>query len=438
VLARLCQLAPAALVALCIAGAGALFAPTSAAAATTTTTTPAAASSVAGKLIAADQPVAGVRIVASQGGKVVAQTRSDASGAWTLPIPKPGVYKVELDTTTLPAGVTAARSVLPNVRVFGGFQQHALFPLTAKGEKVAAAPSRFDQLLNLFVSGVRFGLIIALCAVGLSLIYGTTGLVNFAHGELVTFGALIAYLVNTMTSGPKLPFFAAVLIGVAAAGLLGAALDLGIFQPMVHRRTGAFARMLVSIGLALFLRYLYEVIFDASPRSFRQYAAPSPVKFGPLELPARDYAIMVICLVVLVGVGLTLQRSRLGTAVRAVSDERELSSASGIDVERIVLIVWFSGAALAGLGGIMLGLGSEGVQWNMGFRLLLTTFAAVVLGGLGNPYGAIAGGLVVGIASQVGTYWLPSDMQFAVALAILIIVLLVRPQGILGVRERIG
>jgi branched-chain amino acid transport system permease protein len=86
----------------------------------------------------------------------------------------------------------------------------------------------------------------------------------------------------------------------------------------------------------------------------------------------------------------------------------------------------------------MLGLGSEGVQWNMGFRVLLTVFAAVILGGLGSPFGAMAGGLVVGIASQVGTYWLPSDMQFAIALVILILVLLTRPQGIFGVRERIG
>jgi len=254
----------------------------------------------------------------------------------------------------------------------------------------------------------------------------------------VTFGALIAYLVNTMSSGPQLPFVVAAIIGVAATGLLGAACELGIFRPMVHRRSGAVSRMLVSIGLALFLRYLYEVIFDASPRSFRQYAAPSPVKLGPIELPVRDYVIMAICFVVLVAVAALLTKSRLGTAIRAVADERDLSSASGINVERVVLLVWISGAGLAGLGGIMLGLGSEGVQWNMGFRVLLTVFAAVILGGLGSPFGAMAGGLVVGIASQVGTYWLPSDMQFAIALAILIIVLLTRPQGIFGVQERIG
>jgi branched-chain amino acid transport system permease protein len=123
--------------------------------------------------------------------------------------------------------------------------------------------------------------------------------------------------------------------------------------------------------------------------------------------------------------------------VRAVSDERDLASASGIDVQRVVLLVWIGGGMLAGLGGVMLAV-SQSVQWNLGFRLLLTMFAAVVLGGLGNPYGAMAGGLAVGVTSQVSTYWLPADFQFAVALAILILVLLVRPQGLLGVRERIG
>jgi branched-chain amino acid transport system permease protein len=425
-----------------VAAVAVLFGAGRAAAAPTTSTTPppapASGSTVSGTLTAGGEPVAGAHITASQGSKVVQEARSDDKGVWTFRNLPPGVYALRLDPTTLPEGVTAGHTELPNFRVFGGFPQHALFPLAEKGAKSASGPSTFDQLLDLFVSGIRFGLIVALCAVGLSMIYGTTGLVNFAHGELVTFGALIAYLVNTMSSGPQLPFVIAAVVGVAATGLLGAACELGIFRPMVHRRSGAVSRMLVSIGLALFLRYLYEVIFDASPRSFRQYAAPSPVKFGPIELPVRDYFIIAICFVVLVAVALLLTRSRLGTAVRAVADERELSSASGINVERVVLLVWVSGAALAGLGGIMLGLGSEGVQWNMGFRVLLTVFAAVILGGLGSPFGAMAGGLVVGIASQVGTYWLPSDMQFAIALVILILVLLTRPQGIFGVRERIG
>ena len=240
-----------------------------------------------------------------------------------------------------------------------------------------------------------------------------------------------------MTSGPRVSLVLAAVLGLLFTGLLGAGIELGIFRPMTRLRTGAIARMLVSIGLALFLRYLYQVIFSGNSRSFRQYSAQSPVTFGPLEFPIRDYAVMAISIVALVAVGMALQRTRLGTAIRAVSDERELASVSGIDAGRVVLMVWIGGAALAGLGGVLLGV-SQSVQWNMGFRLLLTMFAAVVLGGLGNPFGAMVGGLVVGVASQVSTYWLPSDFQFAIALVILILVLLVRPQGILGVRERIG
>ena len=232
-----------------------------AAAAPTTTTTAPTATTVSGTLTAAGKAVAGARITASQNGKLVAQAVSDSAGTWTLAIPRPGTYQLELNPNTLPPGVTAARTVLPSFRVFGGFPQHALFPLTLKGSESVGGPSRFDQLLNLFVSGVRFGLIVALCAVGLSLIYATTGLVNFANGELVTFGALIAYLASTMSTGPRLSLVFAAIVGVAATGLLGALCELAIFRPMVHRRSGAVSRMLVSIGLALFLRYLYEIVF---------------------------------------------------------------------------------------------------------------------------------------------------------------------------------
>jgi branched-chain amino acid transport system permease protein len=206
---------------------------------------------------------------------------------------------------------------------------------------------------------------------------------------------------------------------------------------MTRRRTGTVARMLVSIGLALFLRYLYQVIFEGNPKAFRQYSVQGPFDIGPVSLPPREYVVSMVSLVVLIAVGVLLQRTRLGTAVRAVSDERDLASASGIDVRRVVLVVWISGGMLAGLGGVLLAV-SQSVQWNLGFRLLLTMFAAVVLGGLGNPYGAMVGGLVVGVASQVSTYWVPADFQIAIALAILILVLLIRPQGLLGVRERVG
>lgn len=400
-------------------------------------TTAASGTLVNGVLTFGGRPVAGVKMTASKGSTQVAQSTSDAKGEWSLAVPGPGIYRIKLDTSTLPKGVQATRFELPNFRVFGTFTQHAVFKLTRENEKESTGPSRFDRFANLFVSGIRFGLIVGLCSVGLSIIYGTTGLVNFAHGELVTFGALIAWLFSTMSSGPRLSLFLAAAIAVLASGLLGGVLEVVVWRSMVRKRSGAVARMLVSIGLALFLRYIYQAVFSGNPRSYRQYSAQSPTHLGPLRFPPRDYVIMAVCAIVLLGVGIAVQRTRLGTAIRAVADERDLASASGIDVRRVVLAVWVGGSMLAGLGGILLGV-SQSVQWNMGFGLLLTIFAAVVLGGLGSIYGAMVGGLVVGVASEVGTYWLPSDFKFAIALAILIVVLIARPQGILGVRERIG
>jgi branched-chain amino acid transport system permease protein len=292
-------------------------------------------------------------------------------------------------------------------------------------------------LLNLFVGGVRFGLIVGVCSVGLSLIYGTTGLVNFAHGELVTLGALLAWYFSTNSGGPQWALLLAALIAVVLSGVFGGALDFVLWRPLVKKHTGAFSRMLVSIGLALFLRHLFQVVFGGNPRAFREYAAQGPTDVGPISLPVRDYVVMFVCAVALLLVALALEKTRLGTAVRAVADERDLAEASGIDVRRVITVVWVFGTALTALGGILLAL-NEGVQWNMGFRLLLTMFAAVVLGGLGSAYGAMVGGIVVGVASQMSTYWIEPDFKFAVALGILVIVLLFRPQGILGVRGRIG
>jgi branched-chain amino acid transport system permease protein len=431
------------LVAVLLAAAFALLALAgmgSAAAQESTTTTAGATGGAAiiGTLTVDGNPVPNVKVTASKSGSEVGSATSDAQGQWRIPVPGTGTYQLALDTATLPEGVRAERAELPSFRVLGNNAQRVLFRLSSGETKAApSGPSRFDRFANLFVSGIRFGLIVGLCSVGLSLIYGTTGLVNFAHGELVTFGALVAFFFNTMSSGPKVPLLLAAILGMIGAGLLAGATELGIWRPMTRLRTGAVARMLVSIGLALFLRYLYQVIFTGNPRAYRQYSAQSPIEFGPLSNPPRDYIVMVISAIVLVLVGVMLQRTRLGTAVRAVADERDLASASGIDVGRVVLLVWVGGAALAGLGGVLLAV-SQSAQWNLGFRLLLTMFAAVVLGGLGSPYGAMAGGLVVGVASQVSTYWPPADFQFAIALVILILVLLVRPQGLLGVRERVG
>jgi neutral amino acid transport system permease protein len=147
--------------------------------------------------------------------------------------------------------------------------------------------------------------------------------------------------------------------------------------------------------------------------------------------------ITLLSLLVLAGVGLLLRRTRAGKAIRAVSDNRDLAESSGINVSRVILNVWLLAGGLAALGGVFFGL-AQLVSWDMGFKLLLLMFAAVILGGLGTAYGVIVGSLVVGMVAQVSTIWFPVELQNAWALIVLIVVLLFRPQGIFGQRERVG
>jgi branched-chain amino acid transport system permease protein len=159
--------------------------------------------------------------------------------------------------------------------------------------------------------------------------------------------------------------------------------------------------------------------------------------FGLFRITPRDIAVTVIAFAIMGLVAFMLQRTRIGKAMRAVNDNVDLASASGIDVERVVLMVWLLGGALAGIGGVMFGV-TQTVFTDMGFQLLLLMFAAVILGGLGSAYGAMIGALVIGLVAQYSTLWFPSSLQNMWALLVMILVLLFRPQGILGRRERVG
>lgn len=409
------------------------------------TATPAAAQegeagqSLRGTLVDADgEPVVGVTIdVTTPDGAEVASVTTDDAGEWSVPLDEPGTYVVTLDTDTLPEGVNLTdpdRATLePDVRP--GQDRTVLFSI---GERTVESVSRFDRLANLFIDGLRFGLLIALASLGLSLVFGVTGLVNFAHGELVAFGAIIAWWVERGYGPiPAMPLVLAALVAIVASGGLGAGLEKGLFAPLRRRRTGDIAAMVVSIGLAFLLRHLYLIFFGSRPDFYLDYRLQSTFAIGPFSLTPKAWASIVISGAVLLAFGWALKNTRLGTATRAVAVNKDLAESSGIDVDRVILTTWISGAALAGLGGILFGI-AESVRWDMGNDVLLLMFAAVVLGGLGTAYGAMVGGIVVGIVTQMSTYWFPGDMKLLFALGVLVIVLLVRPQGILGVRERVG
>ena len=378
-----------------------------------------------------DVPLEGVLISVSGNG-YDAEVKTDAKGHWKIGVPKKGTYTITLDESTLPKGIIVVK---------GGNTIQAEFGLTNLksvnfflGAGVRETTSFADQFIQRLFTGLSFGLLLALAALGLSLIFGTTGLNNFAHAEMVTFGALATL---TLAVDLAWPLWLALIAAIVLSGIFGFALDAGLWAPLRRKGVGLVPMMIVSIGLSLALRYLYQYLYGGSTRQLPG-ADGKDLKFGAISLSPLDLLSMGISILAVLGVAFFLLRTRLGKATRAVSDNPSLAAASGIDVDRVIRIVWVLGGALAGLSGILFAFYRPGVSWDMGFQILLLIFAAVTLGGLGTAFGAVIGSLIVGFFIEISTLWIPSDMKYVGALVILILVLLVRPQGILGRKERIG
>lgn len=378
------------------------------------------------------KPLEGV-LIQLEGGGYKAEVVTDAEGKWRIGVPEKEPYTITLDESTLPKGVIVAE---------GDASIKAEFGLTSNksvnfflGEGVRVTVSLFDQLIDRMVNGLNFGLMLALASIGASLVFGTTGLSNFAHSEFVTFGALMALVFSTFVGWS---IWVAIPIALVMSGLFGYALDLGLWRPLRRKGVGIVQLMIVSIGLSLALRYVFQYFIGGGTYQLAGAGAAEIKLFGSVSLTVTDMVSMAVSIIVLVAVAYWLQRTRIGKATRAISDNASLAAASGIDVDRVIRIVWILAAALAGLSGILWAYFRPGIKWDMGAGILLLIFAAITLGGLGTAFGALVGSLVVGMIVEVSTLVIPSDLKYVGALIVLILVLLVRPQGILGRRERIG
>jgi neutral amino acid transport system permease protein len=381
-------------------------------------------------------------IIEGNGETIVATTNED--GKWIAAVTSAGLYTLTLDESTLPDGVTASGEASVQREITLGANAAAIFqvagaevdeagdaPVTTAATTTAVTPERFAQQ---FVSGLRLGLLLALASIGLSLIYGTTGLSSFSHAEQVTLGGLLGF---TFANVLGLNIFLTVVIVVILTGFTGYVQDKFMWQPLRKKGLSITQMIIVTIGLALALQYTFQMFYGASTIRILM-ANPETVTFGPVTLTVQSLWAMGVSIVVLVLVGLFLLKTRTGRATRAVSDNPALASASGIDVDRIIRLVWIIATALAGLSGVMLGLVLNGINWQTGMQLLLLMFAAVTLGGLGTAFGALVGSLIIGMTVELANLVLPGDFKYATALVLLIIVLLVRPQGIFGRKERIG
>ena len=382
------------------------------------------------------KPVTGVKVsVSNSAGLAIGEGVTDSAGLATIPVPAKDDYVVTLDVASLPSGVTLVEGTKTVVNIvkdsFTTNSKRVTFFAGSVGESGA---SLFDRVAQRLVDGIRLGLIIAICSVGLSLIFGTTGLTNFAHGEMVTFGGLIAFWFNVLLGIPLL--IAAPLV-IALGGVLGLAMNGIIFAKLRKRGIGLISQLVVSVGLSIMLRNMYLYQFGGRTRPLDDFSLQVAKSFGPVSITMRDLTTAIISLVVLLGVAAFLQRSRTGKAIRAVSDNPSLASSTGIDTQKIIRVVWFAGGALAAMGGVFRGL-DEQVGFEMGSGLIFLMFAGITLGGLGSAYGALIGGFFVGLLVELASLVVPAELKNAPALLILIIVLVVRPQGILGRKQRVG
>ena len=375
----------------------------------------------------------GVRIVVSGGG-YTAETVTDADGKWLIGVPEKAGYSVSLDQSTLPAGIAVVEEggadqsveIGPSGRVTKNF-------FIGEGERIVV--SLTDQLIARVIYGLNFGLMLGLAAVGLSLVFGTTGLSNFAHAEMVTFGALAAFALGSVLS---LPIWIAIPLAVVISGAVGWGLDSGLWRPLRKRGLGLVQLMIVSIGLSLAVRYMFQFAVGGGTSQLPGFDSPKIKLFGATSLSVIDMASMVLSLVVIIAFAWWLMNTQTGKATRAISDNPDLAAASGIDVDRVIRTVWIVAAGLAGLAGVLWAYFRPGIKWDMGAQILLLIFAAVTLGGLGTAFGALLGALVVGMLVEVSSLVIPADLKYVGALVVLIVILLVRPQGILGRKERIG
>jgi neutral amino acid transport system permease protein len=380
--------------------------------------------------------VAGVVISALDAeGAELGRSTTDGDGNWSIGL-SAGTYQILVDVDSLPEGVSL-RNPDKNpaeVRLIEGDEKSTLFPL---GEALVESAGGV-RVIQLAVDGLKVGLIIAMCAIGLSLIYGTTGLTNFAHGEAVTFGAMAAYVFHVVgVFGFRMPLIPATVITVVICGASGGLFNRLVWAKMRRRGASLIAALVMSIGFSILFRYVMLFQFGGRAGFYDDFRLQTKWDFGLFSIAPKDIVLMVLSIVVLVGVASALQFTRMGKAMRAVSDNRDLAESSGIDVERVISSVWIAGSALAGLGGVFLAV-TESISWDMGFRVLLLMFAGVTLGGLGTAYGALFGSIIVGLFIQLSTLVIPTDMKNVGALIMLVLILLVRPQGLLGRRERIG
>jgi branched-subunit amino acid ABC-type transport system permease component len=276
-----------------------------------------------------------------------------------------------------------------------------------------------------------FGLItasvLALAAVGLSLQFGVTNYINFAYGEFLTIATYVAW---TLSHSLHLNIYVSMVLAVPIMGVFALLLNRFLLRPFTKKGVPLLFLLVVTFGLSLFLSNLTLAIWGPDFKSL-DLPAEVPYALGPFLFTTSQLAIIGIAVVAMAALHILLTRTEIGKAMRAMSDSVELAQISGIDTDRITSFTWLLSGCLAGLAGIVLAINITSFQPSFGGEFLFVIFAAVILGGVGSPYGAMLGALVIGLATEMSAVLINSAYKNDVAFALLILTLLLRPQGII-------
>jgi neutral amino acid transport system permease protein len=275
------------------------------------------------------------------------------------------------------------------------------------------------------ITGITSGCVIALGAIGLTLTYGILRFANLSHGDVVTVFAYLGLACERLLNN----IFLAGIGALIGGSLMGLSLERVVWRPLRRKGGSLVAMLIVSVGIAIASRHLLMAI--AGPGLYFYQISPKILHLGDVRIGSVQILVVTTSVAAMLFLHYILQKTKLGKAMRATSDEPALAKVSGIDVNRVIDWMWIIGMGLAGLAGFLYGLQTS-LRPDMGFYLLLPMFAAVILGGVGNPYGAMLGGLIIGLAQDLSLIVLPSEYKIAVSFVVMIIVLVFRPKGIMG------
>lgn len=290
--------------------------------------------------------------------------------------------------------------------------------------------------MTIFLLSIGFGIVtasvLALASVGLTLQFGVTNYVNFAYGAFLTLGAYLTWAASSIL---HLNFGVAVVVGTLAVGVIAVLCGRYVMGPFVRRRSNLLFLLIVTFGLSLILSNLVQAIWGVDFQTFN-LPTPNPVDIGPLIFTPYQLAIVAVAVVVMLVVHLLLTRTMLGKAMRAMSDSADLAQVSGIDTERITTWAWFLSGCLAGLAGIVFALNTVSFEPTFGDQFLFVIFSAVILGGIGQPYGAMLGAVVIGLVTEVSAAVVSSAYKEDIAFLVLVAMLLLRPQGLIPAKGK--